>query len=96
MGAQDDGTWLQALSDLNPEDIGRGLMICAKQVSAGNEQWPPGWPAFRARCQITPQPKRLIPQIKQAPRDVAERYLEECWQIIGKTRPKMIGGSSDR
>lgn len=45
-GDRDDGTWLDGLAGLAPDDIAAGLRRCV----ASGEAWPPSLPEFRAAC----------------------------------------------
>ena len=52
-GDADDGTWLQGLADMTPEQIGHAIGRCATRDDA----WPPSLPEFRRLC--LPDPEEL-------------------------------------
>jgi len=45
-GECDDGTWLQGLSGVSPDQVAHGLGV----VMEIGDEWPPSLPAFRQMC----------------------------------------------
>lgn len=64
-GSRDDGTWLEGLRGLLPEELARGLRACLTRV----DPWPPTLPEFRRLC-------AGVPDIDQAVTDIIK--MVEC------------------
>ena len=45
-GERDDGTWLQGLTGLLPDELAQGLRACLTRA----DEWPPTLPEFRRVC----------------------------------------------
>ncbi len=74
-GNEDDGTWLQGLAGVTPDQIAAGLSRCLER----GDGWPPTLPEFRALCQ---EGAHNLPPVDRAYREACEhstRPAEHDW-----------------
>lgn len=85
--ADHDDTWLRALRDLTPQELGRGLSAC---VRAEPGDWPPTLPQFRVMCRPTLMPYHepfLFPKCIPAPVEIAAEHIAKCRALLRGSKP---------